>query len=208
MTPAVLGADAEKTLRILSRQDFLRSFYLAGGTGCALHIGHRLSHDFDFFSPNEFDIFAIQNSLRNQGRFVIDYSDANTLVGRFDGTKISLFRYAYPLLEEAVDRLGVRVASLVDIGCMKIDAISSRGTRRDFVDLFFILKSLGLDLRALFGSFERKYGPDGFNRHHVLKSLVYFADADKEPEPKMLVDFCWDEAKRYFVESVRTLGAP
>lgn len=204
MIHTVLGADAEKALQVLSRQDFLGSFYLAGGTGCALHIGHRLSHDFDFFSPNEFEIFPIQNSLRNQGRFVIDYSDLNTLVGRFNGTKISLFHYAYPLIEETVDYLGVRVAALVDIGCMKIDAISSRGTKRDFVDLFFILKNLGLDMRAFFGRFERKYGPDGFNRHHVLKSLVYFEDADREPEPEMFVDFSWAVTKRFFVESVRT----
>jgi len=207
MTLTVLGADGEKTLGILSRQDLLRSFYLAGGTGCALHIGHRLSHDFDFFSPAEFDVFAIQNSLRNQGRFVIDYTDANTLVGRFEGTKISLFRYAYPLLEETVDRLGVRVASLVDIGCMKIDAISSRGTKRDFVDLFFIHKTLGHDLKTFFGHFERKYGPDGFNRHHVLKSLVYFEDADKEPDPEMLADFSWAAAKRFFVENVKAYSA-
>ena len=82
MIQTVLGTGAEKVLQVLSRQDFMKSFYLAGGTGCALHIGHRLSHDFDFFSPTEFEIFPIQNSLRNQGRFVIDYSDSNTLVGR------------------------------------------------------------------------------------------------------------------------------
>jgi hypothetical protein len=208
VTTAVIGAEAEKALRVLSRQNFLRSFYLAGGTGCALHIGHRLSHDFDFFSPDEFDVFAVQNTLRNQGRFVIDYSDADTMTGRFEGTKISLFRYAYPMLEEPVDRLGVRLAALADIGCMKMDAISSRGTKRDFVDLFFILKNLGLDLKAFFGSFERKYGPCGFNRHHVLKSLVYFDDADKEPEPEMLVDFSWSATKRFFVESVRAFGPP
>ncbi|MDW7760426.1 MAG: nucleotidyl transferase AbiEii/AbiGii toxin family protein [Acidobacteriota bacterium] len=208
MTTAVIGAEAEKALRILSRLNFLRSFYLAGGTGCALHIGHRLSHDFDFFSPDEFDVFTVQNTLRNQGRFVIDYSDADTMTGRFEGTKISLFRYAYPMLEEPVDHLSVRLASLADIGCMKIDAISSRGTKRDFVDLFFILKNLGLDLKAFFGSFERKYGPCGFNRYHVLKSLVYFDDADKEPEPEMLVDFSWSATKRFFVESVRAFGPP
>jgi len=208
MIHSVLGADAKKVLMLLSRQDFMRSFYLAGGTGCALHIGHRISRDFDFFSQNEFEIFPIRNSLRNLGRLVIDYSDANTLVGRFDGTKISLFHYAYALIEKLCEDMGVRIASLVDIGCMKIDAISSRGTKRDFVDLFFILKKLGLDLKAFFEYFERKYGPDGFNRHHVLKSLVYFEDADKEPEPAMLVDFSWTTTKRFFVESVRTFGAP
>ncbi len=202
MFGTVLSPAAERTLQVLSRQDFMKPFYLAGGTGCALHIGHRRSHDFDFFSRSEFEIFPIQNALRNLGRFVADYSDAGTLVGRLDDTKISLFHYAYLLLEEAVDYRGVRIASLVDIGCMKIDAISSRGTKRDFVDLFFIHKNLGLDLKTFFGYFERKYGPDGFNRHHVLKSLVYFEDADKEPEPEMLADYSWAATKRFFVESI------
>jgi hypothetical protein len=147
-------------------------------------------------------------SRKSSHYWTLILGNSNTLVGRFNGTKISLFHYAYPLIEEAVDDLGVRVASLVDIGCMKIDAISSRGTKRDFVDLFFILKNLGVDMKAFFGYFDRKYGPDGFNRHHVLKSLVYFEDADKEPEPEMLVDFSWTMTKRFFVESVRTFGLP
>jgi len=207
MFETVLSSAAATTFKVLSRQHFMRSFYLAGGSGCALHIGHRRSQDFDFFSPADFEIFPLHNALRNLGRFVADYSEAGTLVGRLDGTKISLFHYHYPLLEEAVGYLGGRVASLVDIGCMKIDAISSRGTKRDFVDLFFIHKTLGLDLKTFFGHFERKYGPDGFNRHHVLKGLVYFEDADKEPDPEMLADFSWAAAKRFFIESVMAFSA-
>jgi len=206
MFKTVLSPAAERILQVLSRQDFMGSFYLAGGTGCALHIGHRRSQDFDFFSRTEFEIFPVQNALRNLGRFAADYTDAGTLVGRLDDTKISLFHYAYPLLEEAVDYLGVRVASLVDIGCVKIDAISSRGTKRGFVDLFFVHKTLGLALKTFFGYFERKYGPDGFNRHHVLKSLVYFEDADREPDPEMLAGFSWTAVKRYFIESVGALS--
>lgn len=203
----VLGAEAEKAIEILARQAFLKPFYLAGGTGCALQIGHRRSHDFDFFSSAALEIFPIRNTLGNLGRFVIDYSDAGTLVGRFDGTKISLFHYPYPLLEDAVEILGVRTASLLDIACMKTDAISSRGAKRDFVDLFFILKHLDLDLAAFFGYFERKYGPEGFNRHHVLKSLVYFDDADQEPEPDMLVEYSWAATKSWFIRNVRSFGA-
>jgi hypothetical protein len=201
-----LSSHAEGILRSLSKQDFMSPFYLAGGTGCALHIGHRRSQDFDFFTLAKFEIVPLQNALRNMGRFVADYSGAGTLVGRLDDTKISLFHYAYPLLEEAVDYLGMRIASLVDIGCMKTDAISSRGTKRDFVDLYFILKTLGLDLKTLFCHFEEKYGPGGFNRYHVLKSLVYFDDADKEPGPEMLVDFSWPETKRFFVDSVGAMS--
>jgi len=206
MFDSVLTSAVKKTLDVLSRQDFMRPFYLAGGTGCALHLGHRRSKDLDFFSPAEFDPVSIQNALRNLGRFTADYSEAGTLVGRFDEMKISLFHYAYPLIGEAVHGLGVRIASLIDIGCMKIDAISSRGAKRDFVDLFFILKALGLELRAFLGHFERKYGPAGFNRHHILKSLVYFEDADKDPDPEMFAEFSWDAAKRFFEEGVGALG--
>jgi len=202
MIEKVLKAGAKKTLGILAQQKFLRSFYMAGGTGCALHLGHRLSHDFDFFAPRKFGLTPIQNSLRNQGKFVLDYSEANTLVGRFDRTKISFFHYPYPLLEKTIEIGGVRIASLIDIGCMKIDAISSRGTKRDFMDLFFILRGLGLELRSFFEYFTRKYGSDGFNRHHVLKSLVYFEDADKDPEPDMLVDYSWADIKSYFRKGV------
>jgi hypothetical protein len=206
MFERVLSPDAAATFRVLSRQDFLRSFYLAGGTGCALHIGHRRSQDFDLFSSEAFEIFPVQNVLRNLGRFVADYSDAGTLVGRLDGSKVGFFHYPYPLLEETVGFLGGRVASLADIGCMKIDAISSRGTKRDFIDLFFVLKALGLDLGTFFPRFERKYGPGGFNRHHILKSLVYFDDADNDPEPEMLVDFSWDDAKLFFVANVKAFS--
>jgi len=208
MFQTVLEAGAEKALRTLSHQDFMGSFYLAGDTGCSLHIGHRRSLDLDFFSPTGFEIFPVQNTLRNQGRFVIDYSDSSTLVGRFDGTKISLFHYAYPLIGDTIDFLGVCVASLVDIGCMKIDAISFRGTKRDFVDVFFTLQNLELDLKSFLTQFELKYGPVNLNRHHVLKSVIYFEDADKEPEPEMLVPFSWTAIKRFFVEGVRGLGAP
>jgi predicted nucleotidyltransferase component of viral defense system len=207
MVNGIISPADKEILLMLSRQDFMRSFYLAGGTGCALHIGHRRSRDFDFFSRTEFEIFPMQNALRNLGRFVADYTAAGTLVGRLENSKVSLFHYPYPMLEETVDYLGMRVASLVDIGCMKIDAISSRGTKRDFIDLFFIRKSLGLDLKGLLGYFERKYGPEEFNRHHILKSLVYFEDADKEPAPEMLAEFSWAAVKQFFRESIGSFPA-
>ena len=203
----VLGPDAEWVLRKLSRWDFVRTCYLAGGTGCALQIGHRRSEDFDFFSTSGFDPFAIQNAIRNLGRFVTDYTDSGTLTGRLDGVRVSLFHYAYPLLGETVEGAGVRIGSLLDIGCMKIDAVSARGAKRDFIDLRFILETLGIGLKDLMPDFERKYGSDGFNLHHVLKSLVYFDDADREPDPVMLTEFSWPAAKRFFVESVKALAA-
>ena len=203
MYESVLDDETKKNIEILSLQDFIRSFYLAGGTACAVHLGHRISNDLDFFSKKDFSNFEIQNSLRSSGHFLIDYSDSQTLVGRFNKIKISFFHYNYPLIGETYHFLNLRIPSLEDIGCMKIDAISSRGSKRDFVDLYFILKKFNLGLKEFFKYFEEKYGKENYNIYHVLKSLVYFEDAERDPELNMLDQFSWERVKNFFIEQIK-----
>jgi hypothetical protein len=203
MHESVLDEETKKNIKILSLQAFIKSFYLAGGTGCALHLGHRISNDLDFFSKKDFSHFEIQQSLRSSGHFLTDYSDSHTLIGRFNKTKISFFHYNYPLIRDTLLFLDLRISSLEDIGCMKVDAISSRGSRRDFVDLFFILKKFNIGLNEFFKYFEEKYGKENFNIYHVLKSLVYFEEAEKDPELNMLVQFSWENVKSYFSEQIK-----
>ena len=203
MHESVLDEETKKNIEILSLQDFIRSFYLAGGTACAVHLGHRISNDLDFFSKKDFLHFEIQNSLRSRGHFLIDYSDSQTLIGRFNKTKISFFHYNYPLIGETYNFLNLNISSLEDIGCMKIDAISSRGSKRDFVDLYFILKKFDLSLKEFFKYFEEKYGKENYNIYHVLKSLVYFEDAEREPELNMLEQFSWENVKSFFIEQIK-----
>jgi hypothetical protein len=200
---SVLSGEAKKTVEILSKQKFISSFYLAGGTACAVYIGHRISEDLDFFSINDFSHFEIQNTLKARGRFIVDYSDTRTLTGRFDQTKISFFHYEYPLLADTHDFLNIKFSSLKDIGCMKIDAISSRGCRRDFVDLYFILKDLKMNLEKFIMFFHEKYGKENYNLIHILKSLVYFKDADNEPELKMLHQYSWANVKDFFKKQIK-----
>lgn len=202
---SVINSETKKSIDILSDLQFMRSFYLAGGTGCAIHIGHRISEDLDFFSQTEFSQFEIQNTLKAQGRFLVDYSDTRTLTGRFEQTKISFFHYEYNLLEETSDFLNLKISSLTDIGCMKIDAISSRGSRRDFVDLYYILKFFGVSLEEFFVSFQDKYGRENYNLVHIMKSLVYFKDADEDAELKMLDQYSWQSVKDFFSQQVKSL---
>lgn len=199
----ILDTRTKKNLGLLSRQDFIEHFYLAGGTACALHLGHRTSDDLDFFSAQDLTYYPIQNSLRNKGHFIVDYSDSQTLVGRFNETKVSFFTYFYPLIGESIDLLNITISSLMDIGCMKVDAISSRGSKRDFVDLYFILKKFNWSLKEFFKCFEKKYGRGNYNVVHILKSLVYFDDADMDPELDMKVPFSWEEAKAFYIDEIK-----
>ncbi len=203
MYESVLDNATQKTIEILALQDFFKSFYLAGGTACALHLGHRTSNDLDFFSNKEILPFEIQNTLRSNGHFITDYSESQTLIGRFNETKISFFHYDYPLIRDLLDLFSIKISSLEDIGCMKIDTISSRGSKRDFVDLYFILRKFDISLKEFFQYFEKKYGKENYNIYHVLKSLVYFEDAEGDPELNMLVQFSWENMKSFFTEQIK-----
>lgn len=203
MYESVLNEETKKNIEILSLQDFIKSFYLAGGTACAVHLGHRISNDLDFFSKKDFSHFEIQNALRKNGHFLTDYSDSQTLTGRFNKTKISFFHYNYPMIGDLHHFLNLKISSLQDIGCMKIDAISSRGSKRDFVDLYFILKKFNLSLKEFFKYFEEKYGSENYNVYHVLKSLVYYEDAEKDPQLNMLIQFSWENVKKLFIEQIK-----
>lgn len=205
MHDLVLTPETKAALEVLAEWAAGRGFYLAGGTGCALHLGHRISQDLDFFTPKTIEPPEIQNALRPLGEAIADYTDSGTWVGRFAGVKAGFFHYPYPMIGEFRTFLGVKVASLEDIGCMKIEAIAARGKKRDFVDLHFSLKNSGFSLEALIGLYRRKYGGERRNMIHVLKSLVFFDDAETDPDPRMLVEFSWPETKQILSEAVKKI---
>jgi len=78
---------------------------------------------------------------------------------------------------------------------MKIVAVAQRGTKKDFVDLFVILQN-NYSLEEILGAFDKKYLGTNYQKLHILKSLVYFADAENDPEPDYLTPISWDEVKR------------
>ncbi|MBM4460367.1 MAG: nucleotidyl transferase AbiEii/AbiGii toxin family protein [Chloroflexi bacterium] len=199
-----LPAGTRRDLALLAKAGLVQPFYLAGGTAVALYLGHRVSVDLDFFGPDPFDSSQLAANLADLGQFSLDRLANDTLLGELQGIKISFFRYRYPLIGEPATALGVRIASLQDLAAMKLDAISRRGTRRDFVDLYFIARS-GLSLANALQCYRQKYAGLNVNVIHVIKSLAYFADAEKDPMPVMLVKWSWDEVKRFFQREAKTL---
>jgi hypothetical protein len=175
---------------------------LAGGTALAIQLGHRESIDLDFFSKKDFSVPKIKEALSGIGELAVDYEEDGTLSGVLDGVKISFFHYGYDQLFPLINYEEIFLADERDIAAMKIDTISSRGSKKDFIDIFFLMKKYSLD--QLMGFFEKKYKNIKYNKLHILKSLVYFEDADSNPASMMLVAFDWEKAKKEIEGAVKT----
>ena len=182
-------------------------FYLAGGTAVAIRLGHRRSVDFDWFTDASIpDPLALARTLASAGLNlqVLD-TPPHTLHAEADSVRVSFLSYPYPKLRPLVHwpAFGCDLASLEDLACMKLAAISQRGARRDFVDIDALL-SAGLDLGALLAAYREKYSVRDVG--HLLAALAFFDDADKEAEPILLRDANWDELKKRLRARVRAAG--
>jgi hypothetical protein len=126
-----------------------------------------------------------------------------TLHATVQETKVSFLGYACPVLFPTNPFLDVAVADPRDIACMKVSAIAGRGTNRDFVDFYLCAQRYGL--KEIPRLFDEKYAQTHYSRTHVLKSLTFFGDADKDPMPHMLVPLDWDTVKQFFMREVPRL---
>lgn len=199
----VIPAPTESTLRTLRDARLLDRFYLAGGTGLALQFGHRLSLDLDFFFPEQFDEEALLQRVQTLARFALVAKAPHTLHATVGPTKVSFLGYAYPVLYPLNSFLDVSVADPRDIACMKVSAIASRGTKRDFIDLYVCAQRYGL--KEVLRMFEGKYAQTHYSRIHILKSFTFFSDAEKDPMPHMLTTLEWGTVKQYFRREVPRL---
>ncbi|MBU1104722.1 nucleotidyl transferase AbiEii/AbiGii toxin family protein [Candidatus Parcubacteria bacterium] len=202
MFPKALNETTRKNLALLGKSGLAKDFYLAGGSSLALNLGHRISEDLDFFSNKNFDLFQIVNSLSSLGTLTVDVQTTKTFLGNFNGTKLSFFYYELPLLKPTDDFLGISIANPVDVGCMKLDAISGRGLKKDFVDLYFITQEV-IPLDGLLEMFREKVAKKNYNFIHLAKSLTYFDDA--QDKVTMLKDYDWEKIKRFFLKKSQTV---
>jgi hypothetical protein len=180
---------------------------LAGGTGLALRFGHRISEDFDFFRTEGMDRNLLHGLFRKHGTYETLQEAEHTLTVLVEGTKISFFQIPDPFLFERTPYRFFHLADTRDIALMKLIAISGRGSRRDFIDLYTILRR-GPVLSDFFRMLPEKYGPGRANAYHILKSLTYFEDAEREPIPAMLEPFDWEGCKAFFVREAHAIVLP
>ena len=181
----------------------LRQTRLAGGTALALQYGHRSSVDLDFFGDVQATTEELSQCLGQLGKVTL-FGQGKMIKGfALDDVRIDIVNYAYPWLEEAVIEDGLRLASPADIAAMKVYAIENRGSRKDFIDMYFLLKHYSLDEVLLF--YRRKY-PE-HSEFVALRSQTYFDDAESFAMPKRYVDFNWEELKRSIIATVERTQA-
>lgn len=201
-----LPKNARALLRKLVKIANAHEFTLAGGTGLALQIGHRVSVDLDFFTAKSFStekVFQEVKGLSLEPRVMEESEGSLTIT--VDGTKVSMFRYPYPFIVKMRHADGIPVASLIDIASMKIIAISQRGAKRDFIDLYYILQTIPFWKVA--ENMSKRFGSSRINPVHIGKSLVYFSDADIDPDPSLLNKDkpSWEKVKKFFIRNVQQM---
>lgn len=188
------------TLRILKRLmtfPSLSGFNLAGGTALALQIGHRISTDLDFFCIDEPNTDSIIEDLKEFNKVEVYLHKSNsTLLVSIEGIKVDFIRHNYPLLKSPVVIDDIRFYSTPDIAAMKIGAIVSRGSKKDFVDLYFLLKAFTFS--EILDAYKAKYQQNDL--FHVLKSLIYFDDAELEANPNMIKQADWNLIKSEIIK--------
>jgi len=172
-------------------------YYLGGGTTIAIYLGHRHSVDLDWFTEEGItDPMRLAQNIRDKEiPFVTGQIERGTLHGTISGVRISFLEYKYPLLKPLIiwQKAACQLATLEDLACMKLSALTQRGSKKDFVDIY----ALGLryfSLRDMLRLYQKKFSVEDMG--HVLYGLSYFDDADKERLPKMFWDTDWRTIKK------------
>ena len=186
-----------------TRPEFLKYFYLSGGTGLSLQIGHRESEDLDFFNSEDFNTLQLEKDVTLLGQLTNTELAAGTLNTYVDGVKLQFLEYRYPLLEPVNNWQGIQLSSVLDIACTKLQTVSMRGSKKDFVDLYFLFEIYSLP--ELLEKAKAKYSVVDYNQAHILKSLVYFEDAEAQPMPRMLKEVSWNVIKSRMISEVKDI---
>jgi hypothetical protein len=200
--------ECRRGLAYLSRQAFVADFYLAGGTALALQLGHRISTDLDWFSTtchldaSERD--GIRQALSGSGASEVVSEQDGMLFTRLFGTDASFLYQQHPLLEPTVEYQGVQLASPMDIGLMKLAAVNSRGTRRDFVDVYCLRDVATLD--RLLELAAVKYANRPSFLPIAVRALAYFGDAEQQPMPRLLTPVRWADVRAYCEAAAQNLA--
>ena len=196
---SAVSPEALELLREIQHLPILNDFYLVGGTALALHYGHRISVDLDFFTEKEFDTSILIDTFKEKYKLDILSQAKNTLTLNIRFVKTDFIRHNYPLLNPFQEIEGIKLLSVEDIAAMKLNSTMNRGSKKDFYDIYELLNHF--DLEELISFHASKY--DFTSQLILLKSLVYFDDAEQEPDPVSVKDISWDAVKNKIVETVR-----
>lgn len=178
-------SDTLELIKKLQTDPLLAKFILVGGTGLSLQIGHRKSIDIDLFTTSEFDVHQLLQHVEYTYQFSMQFMHGKTLKGIINHVFVDFIYHPYPIIRPSKAIDGISIISKEDIAAMKLNAITTNGTRvKDFIDIYFLLKEFTLN--EILNFYAEKYNHQ--NTFHALKSLTYFQDLDTHPWPNMILE--------------------
>lgn len=197
-----IEAGTLELLRSLMGKSYLSQFVLVGGTALALQIGHRKSVDLDLFTADDFDTNEILIKLIGDYKLKVLLQKPKTLICNINNVKIDFINYSYPVLYPVIIYEKIRLTDINDIAAMKMDAITGRGSKKDFYDLYFLLEKYSL--LELLHLYNCKYQHQ--TQFHVVRSLTYFKDAENNPDPMVFEkNLSWEKVKKRIINEIKKL---
>ena len=166
-------------LKTLMSKPYLNHYYLVGGTALALQLGHRFSIDLDLFTHVKIDRNLWVNQLKEDFDVQIEVDSPIFFITYINGVKVDFVNVPYHPSHPMLTTQDVRLLDIRDIAPMKLNAITQRGSKKDFYDIYFLFKKISLD--TMLNAYAEKFKIQ--NAFQVLKSLTYFADADEFSDP-------------------------
>ncbi len=191
-------------LKKLMSLPHLDQFFLVGGTALALKMGHRESIDLDLFTTQDFDKDDLLMLLREDFDVRVEVTSPSIFITRVNEVKVDFVRFRYKMLYPIVPTEGVRMPDIRDIAAMKLDAVTKRGSKKDFYDIYFLLKEMTLYelLQLHYEKFQHS------TQFHVIKSLNYFEDAEPQDDPIVFnKKITWEKVKIELIKEVKKLYA-
>ena len=199
---SILDNKRIELLRKIVKTISLNNYYMVGGTALSLQLNLRESFDFDFCTSDMFNSDVLLSELKSIGNTEVKQNQKGTIDVLLDGVQVSFFFYQNNLVENIVknDEIpNLRMASILDIAAMKVAAIGGRGAKKDFFDLYNIMKKCNKDKEKLASAVIKKFGTN-VNYVNMIMGLSYFEDAESEELPKTFVEYDWNTIKQFFID--------
>jgi predicted nucleotidyltransferase component of viral defense system len=180
----------------------LNDFSLVGGTALSLRYGHRQSVDLDLFCIEKLDHEKITKVLKDTFKDGYRVESKTARWGIFcylDDVKVDIIHHPHPLIAEIESTDNIRMYSDADIIAMKFNAILGRGKKKDFWDVYELMKHY--QLKDMIPFHERKF-PDQNLLISIPQALTYFDDAEESEDPVSLKGQTWPSVKKFIQQKV------